>query len=190
MQHDTITDEIREFASMYAVGALSPDETVNFERHLRDGCAVCVAEVRAFEETAALLPLGSSASPAPDQVREKLFARVRSNETPAVHLVRSGDGAWASLGMPGVTAKTLFHESPVGNTTLLIRMQPGAVIPPHRHAAVEHCYVLEGDLHFGDLVMHTGDYHCAVGDTTHETSHTENGCLLLIIASTQNTVLP
>jgi anti-sigma factor ChrR (cupin superfamily) len=92
--------------------------------------------------------------------------------------------------MPGVTAKTLFHESPVGNTTLLIRMQPGAVIPPHRHAAVEHCYVLEGDLHFGDLVMHTGDYHCAVGDTTHETSHTENGCLLLIIASTQNTVLP
>jgi anti-sigma factor ChrR (cupin superfamily) len=191
MQHNTVTDEIREFASLYAVGALNPEEAGNFERHLRDGCAVCAAEVRAFEETAALLPLASSAAPAPDQVREKLFARVRSGEAPpAAHLVRSGDGVWVSLGVPGVTAKTLFQESAGGNTTMLIRMQPGAVYPPHRHAAIEHCYVLEGDLRFGDLVMRAGDYQCAMGDTTHETSRTEKGCLLLIVASTQNTVLP
>jgi anti-sigma factor ChrR (cupin superfamily) len=190
MRHDTLTDEIREVASLYAVGALNPQEASDFERHLRDGCAICSAEVQAFEQTVTLLP-AASARPAPDRVRERLMARVRSGEAlRGAHLVRSGDGVWTTLGAPGVTAKMLFQESPTGNATMLIRMEPGAIYPPHRHAAIEHCYVLEGDLHFGDLAMHAGDYQYAMGDTTHQKSHTEKGCLLLIIASMQNTVLP
>jgi anti-sigma factor ChrR (cupin superfamily) len=83
----------------------------------------------------------------------------------------------------------LFQESPAGNATMLIRMAPGAIYPPNRHAAIEHCYVLEGDLHFGDLVVHAGDHQCAMGGTTHQTSHTEPGCLLLITASLQNSIV-
>jgi hypothetical protein len=41
MQHDTVNDEIRELASMYALGALTAWQAGDFERHLRDGCAVC-----------------------------------------------------------------------------------------------------------------------------------------------------
>jgi len=190
VRHDTVTDEIREFASLYAIGALSPQEAGDFERHLRDGCDICSAEVQAFEEIAATLPLAAGATPAPDRVRERLMARVRLGEAPpGAHITRAGEGVWTNLGAPGVAAKMLFQESPTGNATMLIRMEPGAHYPAHRHAAIEHCYVLEGDLHFGDLVMHAGDYQCAMGNTTHQTSHTEQGCLLLIIASLENTAL-
>ena len=58
------------------------------------------------------------------------------------------------------------------------------------HADIEHCYVLEGDLHFADgVVMHAGDYAAARQDSDHPVSFTENGCLLLIIASEQNATL-
>jgi hypothetical protein len=61
----------------------------------------------------------------------------------------------------------LFQESLAGNANMLIRMAPHAIHHTHRHAAIEHGYLLEGDLHFGDLVMHAGDYQCAMGGTAH-----------------------
>ena len=103
--------------------------------------------------------------------------------------MRANQGAWHTL-VPGVTAKRLFAESPAGNVALLVRMEPGAKYPPHSHADVEHCYVLEGELHFGDLVLHPGDYQCAMASTKHRDSHTVNGCMVLIVASQQNAMLP
>ncbi|MGD0363162.1 MAG: cupin domain-containing protein [Bryobacteraceae bacterium] len=187
--HQTATDEIRETASLYAAGALPTDEEERFREHLRT-CRVCAEEARVFRETAAWLLFASEGVAAPPRLRDKLLARIQQPEPlPGIQVVRAAEGSWQTL-VPGVVAKRLYRESATGDVALLVRMEPGAEYPPHSHADVEHCYVLEGDLHFGDLVLRPGDYQCAPAATTHRSSHTVNGCTVLIVASQKNAILP
>ena len=50
---------------------------------------------------------------------------------------------WQPL-YPGVDTKTLLREPSQNLVVMLMRYQPGAVIPQHRHTAVEHVFVLDG----------------------------------------------
>ena len=188
MEHPAANDELRELASIFAAGALPPPEEVEFQQHL-NSCGVCAEEARAFGEAVSRLPL-TITTPAPPRVRENLLARIRQPaHTPDLRIVRANEGAWRAL-VPGVMAKRLYAESADGNAAMLLRMDAGAQFPPHWHADVEHCYVIEGDLHFGDLALGPGDYQCAMASTTHITSHTVTGCMVLIVASQQNQILP
>ncbi|MFN7997164.1 MAG: cupin domain-containing protein [Bryobacteraceae bacterium] len=188
-QHQTANDEVRELASLFAAGALPQPEADQFRQHLKN-CDVCAEETRSFQEAAGLLVLSGSATPAPAHVRERLLARTGRQRPPdGIRVVRAQEGEWFPL-VPGVTAKRLYEESPGGNVALLVKMEAGAVYPPHEHADVEHAYVLSGDLHFGDLVLGAGDYQCALTSSAHVKSHSESGCTVLIIASQQNRFLP
>jgi anti-sigma factor ChrR (cupin superfamily) len=187
--HQSANDEIRERASLFASGALPPDEETEFQEHVKT-CGVCAEEARAFRDTAGWLLFASGGVAASPHLREKLLARIQPPEPPpGIRVVRANEGAWHTL-VPGVVAKRLYQESSTGNVALLVRMEPGAKYPPHSHADVEHCYVLEGELHFGDLVLYPGDYQCAMASTKHRDSHTVNGCTVLIVASQQNAMLP
>ena len=193
MHHPAVDDEVRELASMFAAGALSPPEEAEFQKHL-NSCGVCAAEARTFREVVSWLPLASGGTAAPARMREKLLAGIqRSKQQPEpttdARIVRANEGVWHAM-IPGVMAKRLYAESTNGNAAMLVRMEAGAQFPPHWHADVEHCYVVEGDLHFGDLALGPGDYQCAMASTTHIISHTEKGCVLLIVASQQNQILP
>jgi len=189
MQHSAINDEARELASLFAAGALPPEEETEFQQHLNH-CELCAEEARAFREAIHWLPLASGGTAAPARLREKLLARIRQPEPAAdVRIVRADEGPWRDL-VPGVVAKRLYADPGGGNVAMLLRMEGGAQFPPHWHADVEHCYVLSGDLHFGDLTLGPGDYQCAMASTTHITSRTEKGCMVLIVASQQNQILP
>lgn len=189
MQHPAVTEEILELASMFAAGALSLEQEKEFQEHLH-GCPLCEEEARAFQEAASRLPLASGGVAAPTPVRDKLMARIRQSQPAAdVRIVRAAEGSWREM-IPGVVAKRLWADPAGGSAATLLRMQAGAQFPPHWHADIEHCYVLEGDLHFGDLTLGPGDYQCAMAATTHITSHTEQGCMVLIVASQQNQILP
>jgi anti-sigma factor ChrR (cupin superfamily) len=193
MQHPSVNDEVRELASMFAAGALSQQEEAEFRQHL-NSCGVCAEEARTFREAVSWLPLACGATAAPARVREKLLARIgqpgRQPDQPTdARIVRANEGAWRAM-VPGVMAKPLYAEPAHGNAAMLVRMEAGAQFPPHWHADVEHCYVIEGDLHFGDLALGPGDYQCAMASTTHITSRTEKGCMVLIVASQQNQILP
>jgi anti-sigma factor ChrR (cupin superfamily) len=189
MQHPSVDDEVRELASMFAAGALSPQEEAEFRQHL-NSCDVCAEEAQAFREAVTWLPLTSTGVAAPARVRDKLLARIQNPEPGAdARVVRANEGAWHAM-VPGVMAKPLYAEPAKGNAAMLVRMEAGAQFPPHWHADLEHCYVLDGDLHFGDLALGPGDYQCAMASTTHVASHTEKGCVVLIVASQQNQILP
>ena len=188
-EHRIANDEIRGLASLFAAGALAPDDEARFQEHAKT-CGVCADETRAFRDAASWLLFASEAVAPPHSLRDKLMARIRQpGPPPGIQIVRSGEGAWHTL-VPGVVAKRLYADAPGGNVALLVRMEPGAKYPPHSHADIEHCYVLEGDLRFGDLVLNAGDYQCAFPSTDHRDSHTVNGCMVLIIASQQNAMLP
>ena len=91
--------------------------------------------------------------------------------------IRAGEGNWQAV-MPKVSMKVLLRE---GNSlTYLLRLEPGARIPPHDHPQTEECIVLEGEARIGDLVVHAGDYHAAPAGRPHGLLASDCGALLFL----------
>ncbi len=59
--------------------------------------------------------------------------------------VQAADVPWEAL-YPGVDVKTLHRDATQQLHVMLMRYAPGALIPKHRHTAVEHIFVLEGSV--------------------------------------------
>ena len=201
MRHDHATEEIQERASRHVLSVLEPEEMRSFEDHLRE-CPVCRSEAFAFREAAvrvatalqtyppALLHAKIHALVPPDLRTTTAAVELASGPPPAgAHLVRAASGEWQEAGSSGVRYKQLFVDAIQQMGTVLVRMDPGSRYPGHRHAGAEQCLVLEGDLHFGDFVLRAGDYQCVPTESIHPVSHTEQGCLLLVIASQNDQVL-
>lgn len=207
MKHSSPTDATRETAALYSLGALPPDEAAAFEAHLREGCEVCRAEVRSFEAVArSLLHTAPAAAPRHDlkaellqriaHERETGVAKDSSGPTPQVwkdwqaaglnpdwFTLRYNEGKWEGTGYDGVSVRRLFVDRARGSVTMLVRMDPGTSYPSHRHGGPEECYVLEGDLHVGEIVMRAGDYQRVEAESIHGVQWTESGCTLFIISS-------
>lgn len=112
------------------------------------------------------------------RVRSAMLRQIAVHSTPQHMTVRNGPEGWQRF-LAGVYFKSLREDG--GSRTYLLRMEPGAVVPAHRHEADEECLVLEGDLHVqGDLVLRAGDYHLARAGVLHATIRTEAGALLLL----------
>lgn len=193
MTHD-LTEEITERAALYALGVLPGEDSQVFESHLAQGCEVCAAELRAFEEVCAHLALAApEAEPSP-HVRDSLMSKVGQTKQlsrlePTLQLVSpadvltiyAGEGEWQELS-EGVFVKELHADEKKGTVTSLFKMMPGAHAQAHRHLGTEECLVIDGDFHINDQVLGPGDYHRAEGGSIHQNLYSEKGNLLLIIA--------
>jgi anti-sigma-K factor RskA len=76
LKHTLSTDEVKEQAGLYALGALSQHEARSFEVHLSGGCDVCELELREFEEVVGLLGLEAAEAAPPPQLKQMLMATV------------------------------------------------------------------------------------------------------------------
>lgn len=76
MKHERATEEIRELASLYALGSLTQHEARSFEIHMREGCSVCESELRKFARTIAEMGFAAEEVQAPDYIRDLLLARI------------------------------------------------------------------------------------------------------------------
>jgi quercetin dioxygenase-like cupin family protein len=103
--------------------------------------------------------------------------------------VKASEGTWRAIA-PGVMAKLLSFDPISRRTTALLRFAPGTRYAPHRHAAVEELYVLEGGCTIAGHTMTVGDYHRAEAGTVHYDTSTDEGCLLLAISSPHNEMVP
>lgn len=130
---------------------------------------------------------GTPPSPPGVQVWKKWSAPA---SRPELYLQRAQEGKWEATAVPGVEVKKLFVDQSRSYATMLVRMAPGTSYPGHRHAGFEECYVLQGDLHVGDTVLHAGDYQRAEGGSTHGIQSTQGGCLLFIVSSLEDELLP
>src|SRR3981081_3576501 len=61
-------------------------------------------------------------------------------------VVRAKDMPWQKMRFPGCEMKTLLFDPKSGLATMLMKMDPGAVLPDHEHVLIEQTYVLEGSL--------------------------------------------
>ncbi|HWT01697.1 MAG TPA: cupin domain-containing protein [Pyrinomonadaceae bacterium] len=201
MNHTVGGDEIRERASLYALGALSQHEARAFEEHLAEGCEACEDELRSFEGVTEALAFASTAVAPPAGAREKLLGQLAQNgsarkpaRTSAVEgarqflTVREDEGTWQQM-FDGIQVKRLFVDRGRGTVTSLYKFEPGAQIPPHPHSGVEECYVLEGDLEANGEVLGSGDYTCAPAGSFHPTVRTQGGALALIIEQASRAML-
>jgi anti-sigma factor ChrR (cupin superfamily) len=184
-------DEYLELAPLYAAGALDPSATAEFEAHIGSGCAACAAELRALEETVAELALALPPRQPRAGLRTRLMDRIASPPPASFSvLVRASQVEWRSAGVPGVMMKTLFVDKATGNVTSLLKVEPGAIYPAHRHAGTEHTYVIDGDVIFNDHELDTGDYEVAMAASDHSSVTTREGCLLLLIHNQHEGIIP
>jgi len=98
--------------------------------------------------------------------------------------VRTSDIAWTPLDEPGVTGiytKTLRYDHATGRPpTFLIKFDPGASYPAHKHPAGEEVFVLEGSILFGDTLLHAGDYLYTAPGSAH-TVKSHDGCVAFVV---------
>ncbi|MGD0117488.1 MAG: cupin domain-containing protein [Candidatus Binatus sp.] len=188
-------DEARDGAALYVVGALSGEEAREFEAHLKQGCEVCAAEVKAFsrvtdELAGAVSPQAPSAE-LRERVLNKIASEVRAGHSATIdkngmRFMLSNLMPWEETATKGIETKVLFRDAAHGMVTVLVRMAPGTSSRHHRHAAVEESYVLEGDVTISGVEMKAGDYCRAEPGSVHTGISTRGGCQFITIASERN----
>jgi len=62
------------------------------------------------------------------------------------HHLKPKDIPWQKQRFPGCEIKPLLFDAKSGLATMLVRMEPGAVLPDHEHVLIEQTYVIEGSL--------------------------------------------
>jgi anti-sigma factor ChrR (cupin superfamily) len=188
-------DETRDRAALYVVGALRGDEAREFEAHLKQGCEVCAAEVKALsvvtDELAGAVPPQAPSAKLRERVLDKIASEVRARNSATIdkngmRFMLSNLMPWEATGIRDVETKVLFRDPHSGIITQLVRMGPGTSFPHHRHAEVEECYVLEGDLTLSGVEMNQGDYCRAEPGSIHTDITTRGGNLIILIASERN----
>lgn len=189
---DPVSPEIRDFAVLYSAGLLDEEEARVFEAWLRGSNEAATAELQAFQETAAQLSFALPEEKPDRELRTRLLERIRAEESepiPGIHVKRTSSEGFRPTPYPGVTYKPLYVDRATDMATSLLRMEPGARYPKHRHAAAEQCLVIEGEVSIGQLVLRAGDFEWAEAETIHSVLETRHGCVLLIVASRRDEVL-
>lgn len=151
-------------------------------------------EAHTFQSMADHLAFAAPPLAPPAALRNRLLNQVRNESRPSPPLtksltfVKASEGEWIEMA-PGVIAKVLYFDPVSRRATALVRMAPGSLYAPHRHAEPEELYVLEGGCFCGGQELGMGDYHRAEAGTEHHDTSSDEGCLLLIISSPQNEML-
>lgn len=117
----------------------------------------------------------------PAGLRGRILERVRAQATVGTvgtHTIHADGGQWQVL-LPRVGIKML-REDEAGVLSYLLRLEPGAELPPHQHPLDEECMVLAGEVHIGDLVVSAGGYHLAPRGVPHGRLTTATGALLFL----------
>ena len=113
------------------------------------------------------------------------------NVGPGMELVEPDEMPWEPLQHnSGVWVKTLRRDRGSGEYTSLLRLEPGAQLAKHRHRASGEMFVLEGSAVIGSVEVHAGYYAYAVPGAVHEAVQSREGCVMLVVGSDADEILP
>ena len=175
-----IPDDIQALALADAIGALDPDERRDLEARLAALPASVRAEVAQLYDASAEIAAGvNGLGPSPG-VRDALLARIAA---PSNHTIAAADGDWVETEVPGVRTKVLAIDRERDRITMLVKADPGARYPAHRHSGPEECYVISGSLIVEGRLLRAGDFHHAEADSDHSEIWTDEGAEVLLVAS-------
>jgi quercetin dioxygenase-like cupin family protein len=175
-----IPDDVQSLVLADAIGALDPGERRDLEARLAALPLDVRAEVGELYDASveiAASAIGEVPSPA---VRDALLTRIAA---PSNHTITAADGAWVDTPVPGVRMKILAIDRASDRVTMLIKGEPGARYPAHRHSGPEECYVISGSVVIEGHVLRAGDFHHAEGESDHAEMWTDEGVEVLLVAA-------
>lgn len=90
---------------------------------------------------------------------------------------------WRATRHRGIYVNVLRRDEATGDTTILIRMEPGCSYPAHEHNGVEEVFILQGGYRDARGSHRAGDYALnEAGSAHHPTALEDEGCDCVMIA--------
>ena len=166
-------------AAEYVLGLARGEQRQAIEARLNSDAELRACVQRWQEDFASLHVAGGESLP--KDSFQGVMARIdfEGSQLPGSITLRASESGWLRIS-EGVTYRVLREDHAMGRQAVLMRMEPGAVYQSHPHDVDEECLVIEGDLNFGNLELHAGDFHVALKGMVHPASRSVNGCLLHI----------
>jgi anti-sigma factor ChrR (cupin superfamily) len=87
---------------------------------------------------------------------------------------------WKPTRFEKISIKVLYENKEKGEMTCLLKLEPGAYVPFHRHPELEQSLVLEGSVQDHDGVATAGDYIWRKPGSLHDNSSTTGAVILAI----------
>lgn len=179
----------RDVVSLYQLGALPPGEQRDAEAMIA-GCVECREEIEALRPiieafvswpTDVLRPV----DPLWDRLAQRITVETGGEVSPSPGSSRAAEPDWEDAA-PGLSYKVLARDVENERVSMLVRLAPGAVYPPHSHAGVEELYLLDGELFIDDRKLFPGDYNRAEFGTGDQHVWSERGCTCVLLTSTKD----
>ena len=94
---------------------------------------------------------------------------------------RHSGGRYADLPIARrISIKVLYEDKPKGEMTCLLKWEPGATLPMHRHPEIEQTFVIEGSFYDHDGICRAGEFVWRRVGSFHET-HSDEGAVILAV---------
>jgi len=164
-------------AAEYVLGTLDGPARTAMRQDLAHDAGLRDA-VAAWERR--LAPLGAGVPPAapPADLWDRIAASLDNGAAGTIS-VRSETVAWTPF-LPGVEIKVLHRDEARGRQVYLLRMAPGARLPPHPHKLDEECIILSGEMDVGGLLLRAGDIHMVHAGAPHPEVVSPTGVVLYL----------
>ena len=177
-----IPQDIEALALADAIGALDVAEQQDLQVLVAALPADAQAQVARLYDIALTLAGEAPQVDPPSRVLDAVM-RATAPAPPANYTLLGSEGHWTDTPLPGIRIKVLAVDRPRNLVTMLLRGEPGARYPSHRHSTCEECYVLSGSVVIEGRVLRAGDFHHAEGDTDHGEIYTTEGAEVLLVGA-------
>jgi len=139
-------------------------------------------------DAAALLSLSISPEAPSPSLKSKILARTQQPgmPPPLAFLRQAAAADWQPMKVPGAYVKLLSLNRERGYAVALGKLDPNTSYPAHVHKGAEDVFVLTGDLSIGQTRLEAGDFHHAEAGSRHDINHSESGCTILIVLTTED----
>jgi anti-sigma factor ChrR (cupin superfamily) len=114
-----------------------------------------------------------------DAFAERLHGRLQATPGGSIY-VDPAQMAWQPSQFEKIQMKVLYRDDAAGEMTVLLKWEPGAVLPFHKHPEIEQSFVLEGSFYDHDGICKAGQFVWRRPGSLHET-RSDEGCLLLAV---------
>ncbi len=85
---------------------------------------------------------------------------------------------WCVSDFPGIRHKVLWSDPDSGRSTILFKLDPGAVVPPHEHTDVEQTWVISGSFEDAEGKALPGHYIWRPAGNRHEARSVDGAVIL------------
>jgi quercetin dioxygenase-like cupin family protein len=99
--------------------------------------------------------------------------------------VRPQEMEWQETQFEKVWLKVLYENREKGESTVLIKLEPGAYLPFHVHPELEQAYVIEGSMYDHDGICKAGEYVWRKAGSYHD-NRSDTGAVILGVYRKQN----